>query len=111
MTLLAGVNCPGFQEDFVSSWAPAHSLEEDAVSVAEIAPCLPALAVSCLPRCLWWEKGPVQSWLALLWYLFNPLFCEQARLCLRLELFRESSLSLFLVSFSDYPTVWDAVLC
>ena len=87
------VNHPGSQENVISSWEPAHSLEEDAVSGAEIAPCLPALAVSCLPRCLWWEKGPVQSWLALLWYLLNLLFCEQARLCLRA--FRGKVLSFF----------------
>ena len=30
---------------------PAHSLVEDAVSGAEIASCLPALAVACLPLC------------------------------------------------------------
>ena len=38
--------------------------------------------------------GPVCSQLDLLWYSLIPLFYEQAQLCLRLELFRESSLSL-----------------
>ena len=85
MTLLADVNHPGSQEDLVSNWEPVHSLVEDAVSGAEIAPCFLALAVTRLPLCLWWGNGLLCSWLALLWYLLSPLFCEQARLCLRLE--------------------------
>ena len=44
-TLLVDVNCPGSQEDLVSNWEPAHSLVEDAISGAEIAPRLPGLAV------------------------------------------------------------------
>ena len=83
----------------VSSWETADSLVEDAISGAETAPCLPALAVPCLPLCLWWGDGPVRSWLALLWYSVNPLFCEWARLHLRLELFMGKfsfSLSFFL---------------
>ena len=80
-TLLADVNHPGSQEDLVSNWEPAHSLAEDAVSGAEIAPHLLALAITCLPLCLGWqgwgeEIGP--PWLALLWYSLSPLFCEQA---------------------------------
>ena len=106
VTLLADVNHPGSQEDFVSNWKPSHSLVEDAVSGAKIAPCLPALAVARLPLCLWWGKGPVCSWLALLRYLFNPLFCEQARLCLRAFCGNVLSLSFFL---SSYPTVWVAI--
>ena len=86
-TLLADVNRPGSQEDLVSNWEPAHSLVEYAVSGAEIAPCLLALAVTRLPLCFWWGKGPVRSQLGLLWYSFNPLFCEQARLHLMLELY------------------------
>ena len=42
--------------------------------------------------------GPVRSWLALLWYLLSPLFCERAWQCPRLELFAEKfflSLSFF----------------
>ena len=27
----------------------------------------------------WWERGLYGSWLALLWYLLNPLFCEHVR--------------------------------
>ena len=55
--LLADVNHPGPQEDLVSNWEPAHSLVEDAVSGAEIAPCLLALAVTHLPLCLWQGMG------------------------------------------------------
>ena len=74
-----GVNHPGSQEDVVSSWQPAHSLVENAVSGAEIAvaPCLLALAASLPPI----GEGLVHSRLALLWYLLNPLFCEWARQC------------------------------
>ena len=43
-TLLVDVNRPGSQEDFVSNWEPAHSLVQDAVSGADMAPCLLALA-------------------------------------------------------------------
>ena len=78
-TLLADVNHPGSQEDLVSNWEPAHNLVEDALSGAEIAPCFLALAVAHLPLCLWRGDRPVHSRLALLWYLLNPLFCEQAR--------------------------------
>ena len=56
-TLLADVNHPGSKEDLVSNWEPAHSLVEDAISGAEIAPCLLALAVTHLPLCLWQGMG------------------------------------------------------
>ena len=56
-----------------------------------------ALVVPCLPLCLWWGDGPVRSWLALLWYSVNPLFCEWARLHLRLELSPESFFFFFLL--------------
>ena len=46
--LLPDVNCPGPQEDLVSNWEPARSLPGDAVSGAEIAPRLPALAAARL---------------------------------------------------------------
>ena len=105
-TLLVDVNCPGSQEDLVSNWEPAHSLVEDAISGAEIASCLPALAVACLPLCLWCGEGPIRSWLVLLWYSLNPLFCEWAKLCLRV--FCGKILSLFF-SLSGYPTVWVAI--
>ena len=52
MTLLVDVNYPGSQEDLVRNWEPACSLVEDAVSGAEIAPRLLALAVIRLPPCL-----------------------------------------------------------
>ena len=71
----------------VSNWEPAHSLVEDSISGAEIASCLLAVAVAHLPLCLVGSDGPVCSPLALFWCLLNPLFCEQARLRLRLELF------------------------
>ena len=111
-TILADVNCPGSQEDLVINWEPAHSLVKDAMSGAVIAPCLLALAVAHLPLCLWRGDRPVHSRLSLLWYLLNPLFCEQARLCVRLELFTGKfslPLSLFLFSLSGYPTVWVAM--
>ena len=81
MTLLADVNCPGSQEDMVSNWEPAHSLEEDAVSGAKIAetPSFPALAVAFLPLCLQGGQALYGSWLALLWYSFSPFFCEHAK--------------------------------
>ena len=31
--------------------------------------------------------GPVHTWTALFWYSLIPLFCERARLCIRLEPF------------------------
>ena len=57
--LLVDVNCPGSQEDLVSSWESAHSLVEDVLSGAEIAaaPCLQALAVSSLLLCLCAGRG------------------------------------------------------
>ena len=57
MTLLADVSCPGAKEDFVSNWRPAHSLVEDAISGAYIAPLPLALAVAHLPLCLQWWMG------------------------------------------------------
>ena len=92
MTLLADGNCPGSQEDLVSNQEPAHCLVEDAISEAEIASQLLALALAHLPPA---GDGPVHSWLALLWCLLSPLFCEQAWQCLRLGLFAgQFSLSL-----------------
>ena len=67
MTLLVDVNHPGSQEVLVSNWEPAHSLVEDAISGAEIASGLLALAVARLPLCLQWGEGPVLSRLSLLW--------------------------------------------
>ena len=80
----------------VSNWEAAHSLVEDVVSGAKNAPYLPAQAVTCLPLWFQWGDGLVHSRLALLWYSLNTLFCEQARLHLRLELFgKVLSLSLY----------------
>ena len=49
MTLLADVNCPGSQEDLVINWEPAHSLVEDAISGAKVAPFWLWLSPDCLP--------------------------------------------------------------
>ena len=57
MTLRVRVNHPGSQEDLVSNWETTHSLVEDAVSGAEIAHRIPALAVAHLPPCLQWGMG------------------------------------------------------
>ena len=43
---VVGVHHPGSQEDGVSSWEPAHSLVEDAISGAE------TVAAPCLQACL-----------------------------------------------------------
>ena len=56
-SLGADANCPGPQEDLVSTWESARSLARDAVSGAEIAPRLPALAAARLPLCLWQGMG------------------------------------------------------
>ena len=78
---------------------------EDAISGAKTSPCLLAQAVVHLPLCLWQGDRLVHSRLALLWYSLNPLFCEWARLCLRLELFMgKFSLSLSL-SLSLYLSI------
>ena len=111
MTLLADVNHPGFQEDLVSNWEPAHSLMEDAGSGAEIAPCLLALAVAHLPLCFWQGEWPVRIWLALFWYALSPLFCEQTRLGL---IAFHGKVFFFPLSFfplSSYPSVWAAISC
>ena len=47
------------------------------------------------------REGPVYSQLALLWYLLNPLFCQQARLCIRA--FHGQVLSLSLSFFPSLP--------
>ena len=94
----------------VSNWGPAHSLVEDAISGAEIAPCLPALVVACLPLFLWWGDGPVCSPLSPFWCLLSRLLSKWARLPLGLSFFGESSLShSFSLSLSGYPTVWVAI--
>ena len=64
-TLQEDVNCPESQV-LVSNWEPAHSLVKDAISGAEIAPFQFWLPLA--------GDGPIHSWLAVLLYLFNPLF-------------------------------------
>ena len=94
----------------ISNWEPAHSLVEDAVSGAKVAPRLPALAVTRLLLCLQRGEGPIHSQLALLWSSLNPLFCEWANLHLRLELFTgKFSLSLSFSLSLAIPLVWVAV--
>ena len=55
VTLLAGMNHPGFQKDDVSNWQPAHSFVGDAVCGAEIpeTPFLLPLTGIHLPIYLW----------------------------------------------------------
>ena len=94
----------------VGNWEPAHSLVEMPISVAEISPCLQALAVACPPLCLWWWEGSVHSWLTLLWYSLSALLCEWARQCIRLESFvGKFWVFFFFLFFSGYPTVWVAI--
>ena len=109
-TLLADVNHPGSQEDVVSSWESAHSLVENVYLWGRDCP-LPSGSGCCPPASLPLGSGEVlvHSWLALLWYSLSPLFCEQARLGLRLELFT-GKFSLFFL-LSGYPTVWVAISC
>ena len=102
--LISGCDPPGRCQPsrLVSNWEPACSLVEDAISGAEITPRPPALAITCLPLCLWPAgDGPVRSQLALLWYSISPLFCEQAWQCLRLEIFAGKFSSLSLSFFSS----------
>ena len=75
-TLQADVSHPESQEVLVSNWEPAHSLIEDAISGAEIAPFRLWLLFACIPAS--GGDGPVHCWLALLWYSLSPLFCEQS---------------------------------
>ena len=65
------------QEDVVSNWEPAQSLVEDAISGAKIAevPCLPALAITLLPLCLW---GGRALW-GLLPFGINSILCSLSR--------------------------------
>ena len=79
-TLLAHVNRSCSQEDMVSNRGPAHSLLEDASLWGW--DCL--LPPTSLPLV---GEGHVHNWLALVWYLLNPLFCTWARLRVRLEPF------------------------
>jgi len=115
VTLLADVNRSGSQEDLVSNWEPAHSLVEDAGLWGwEWSSPLPSSSGCHLPASLppAVGEGPVCIRLALLWYSLNPLFCEKARLCLRLEPFAGKFFFFFLFSFSSlpgYPTVWVAI--
>ena len=54
------VNGPQSQEDLVINWEPAHSLVEDAISGAEIARHLPALAGPPASLLLAWEGAHPQ---------------------------------------------------
>ena len=84
--VLVDVNLLGSQEVLVCNRQPVHSLVENSASGAEIAaaPCLPALVITSLPLCLHVGRGRYADRLALLGYSLNPLFCEWARLHVRL---------------------------
>ena len=71
-------------QDSRKTWLATGSLltvQWKMVSVAKIsaAPYLQALAIPCLLFCLWGGRALYSSQLALLWYSFNPLFCERTR--------------------------------
>ena len=86
VTLLAGVNRPGSQEDMVSNWEPAHSLVEDtSLCCRNLTRPLPYGSGYGTPASLPLANGEglVHSQLAFLWYSLDPLFCEQARLQVR----------------------------
>ena len=71
-TLQEDVNCPEAQV-LVSNWEPARSLVEDAISGTKIAPFQFWLPLA--------GDGPIHNQLALLLYLFSPLFWKWARKC------------------------------
>ena len=76
VTLLVDVTHPGSQEDVISSWEPAHSFVEDAISGADCSSPLSSSSGRLKPASLPpGGEGPVRSQLALLWYSLNPLFC------------------------------------
>ena len=103
-TLLVDVNCPGSQEDLVSNWGPAHSLVEDAISWAEIAPHWLWLSPACLSAS---GAGWASPQLAISPLVFAQSFVLWVgQQCLRLELFA-GKFSLFFVS--GYPTIWFAI--
>ena len=100
-TLLADVNHPGSQEDVVSNWEPAPSLAEDAGLWGRDCP-LPSGSGCHMPAFLPpVGGGTVHSCLALLWYSLNALFCQQARLCIRLEPF-SVKFSLFFLALPQF---------
>ena len=79
VTLLASVNRPASQEDMISNWEPAHSLWKMRSLRLRLQQTLAFwlwLSLTCLSAS---REGPVCNWLALLWYLLYPLFCECAR--------------------------------
>ena len=80
----------------LSNWEPANSLVEDAQSLGLRLPLAFQLWLSLTCHSASGVgKGPVRSCLALLWYLLNPLFCEQARLHVKLEPFTRKVLLFF----------------
>ena len=85
--LLADDSCPGSQEDVIGNWEPAQDLVEDAgLWGGDWSSPLPFGSGCCMPASLplvGWREEPVHCWIALLWYLRSPLFCEQVRLSIR----------------------------
>ena len=102
------VNCLGSQKDVASNWESSHSLVEDAsLWGRDCSSPLPSGSACNRGRLLHASlsasgcgEGPIHNWIALLlWYLLNPLFCEQVRLCIKV--FRGKVLSLSFFLFGD----------
>ena len=77
-------------QDPRKTWLATGSLLTVWLRMLSLGPRLPLafwLPLGLLPGRWEWVGGLVCSQLALLWYSLNPLSCELARLCLRLELF------------------------
>ena len=94
------------RKTWLASLEPAHRLVEDAGLWGRDCP-LPSSSGCCTTTFVSVSGGGACMQLALLWCSLNPLFCEQARLCVSLESFmRKFSLSFpFIFSLSGYPTV------
>ena len=105
---MVDVNCLGSQKDVASNWESSHSLVEDAsLWGRDCSSPLPSGSACNRGRLLHASlsasgcgEGPIHNWIALLlWYLLNPLFCEQVRLCIKV--FRGKVLSLSFFLFGD----------
>ena len=101
---LTDVNRPGSQEDLVSNWEPTCGLVGNAVSGAEFAPYLPALAVTRLPPCL--QRGWAGPQLANSPLVFAQSFVLWAGLAVCLvRAFRGKVLFLFPLFFF-FSSLW-----
>ena len=110
VTLLEDVNCPGCQEDVVSSWQPQFGGRYDLWGRDCSSP-LPSSSGCCPPASLPLGREAMKgSWVALLWYSLNPLFCEHAG---DLHVALQSLVGTFLpfcFCLTDDPTVWIVTL-